>query len=240
VAPYEAETVDFTNASTAIAGNGTTFTSAMAGRKIAKGYDYPWYEIASFTDTTNLVLDRNYLEDSESAADYVIYEDRYFLADMDCPIMDEFRVFKDGEDYPLVDRTAGGWNAFPRSEGTPTQIRLIEESGGTPRVQLWPVPDDVYAVHYKYLKQYTEMVSPSATTGMPESRTDVIIAGALANAYRLNEEYQKGAAEDARFERLLRRAISRERKRTPAVVRLRPLDQPSGMRRRTFGFYVDI
>lgn len=48
-----------TNGSTAVVGSSTSWTSAMAGR-FFKTDDGQWYEISSITDTTHLVLVRNY------------------------------------------------------------------------------------------------------------------------------------------------------------------------------------
>lgn len=63
-----------TNASTAVVGTGTTWTASMAGRYIritesdtANKGDGKWYEIASVTDTTNLVLSAPYEGTSISA-----------------------------------------------------------------------------------------------------------------------------------------------------------------------------
>lgn len=57
-----------TNGSTAIVGNtGTAWTSAMAGRYLKITGDEDWYQIASVTDATNLVLSRQYVGTSIAA-----------------------------------------------------------------------------------------------------------------------------------------------------------------------------
>jgi hypothetical protein len=63
-----------TNGSTAVVGTGTSWTAAMAGRYLritdsdtANKGDGQWYEIASVTDTTNLVLKAAYAGNSIAA-----------------------------------------------------------------------------------------------------------------------------------------------------------------------------
>jgi len=84
VADYTAGTVDIiTNASGAVTGSGTTWTSPMAGRYIrvtrgdtaASSGDHVWYEISAIGSTTTLTLDKNYEGTSlttGAAAAYII------------------------------------------------------------------------------------------------------------------------------------------------------------------------
>lgn len=74
-ADYTTGTVTVTNGSTTVTGSGTTFTAAMAGRWIrvtAPSGDGDWYEIASFTSTTVLVLKKAYAGTTVSGANYTI------------------------------------------------------------------------------------------------------------------------------------------------------------------------
>lgn len=73
--------VTATNGSTAIVGGSTSWTAGMAGKWIkitptaaAKGGDGIWYEIASITDGTNLVLEKEYIGTSiaTGSAAYII------------------------------------------------------------------------------------------------------------------------------------------------------------------------
>ena len=69
---YSTGTVTATNGSTAIVGAGTTFTAAMVGEYI-KVTDY-WYKIESFTDTTHIVIDRNFGETTVAGSTLLISE----------------------------------------------------------------------------------------------------------------------------------------------------------------------
>lgn len=77
-ADYTTGTVTMTNASSVIAGAGTTFTSSMAGRWIqpamSSGGDNNWYEISSYTSTTVLGLVNQYQGTTNSSISYIIGE----------------------------------------------------------------------------------------------------------------------------------------------------------------------
>lgn len=84
VAPYETGTVSATNGSKTITGSGTTFTSAMVGRKIRVSSDTTYYVIASFTSTTSIELEQAYQGTTASGSTYSIFQDEYYLnADVD-------------------------------------------------------------------------------------------------------------------------------------------------------------
>lgn len=84
VAPYETGTVSVTNGSKTITGSGTTFTAAMAGRKIRVNSENAYYRIATFVSATELTLENNYLGSTASGQTYKIYKDEYRLnADVD-------------------------------------------------------------------------------------------------------------------------------------------------------------
>lgn len=71
---YATGTATFTQGSTTVSGSGTTWTSAMAGRRIRKGTATKWYTISSVTNSTTLVLTGNFLETTGSSA-YQIIDD---------------------------------------------------------------------------------------------------------------------------------------------------------------------
>jgi len=57
---YTTGTLTTVNDSTAIVGAGTTFAAAMADQELRVDEDGFWYDIASVTDGTNIVLNKNY------------------------------------------------------------------------------------------------------------------------------------------------------------------------------------
>jgi hypothetical protein len=61
VAPYATGTVTMTVGSKTVTGLGTAFTVAMVGRKIRFNGENTYFRIASFTSTTVITLETNYL-----------------------------------------------------------------------------------------------------------------------------------------------------------------------------------
>jgi len=66
VADYVTGDATFTNDSTAVTGNGTTYTNAMEGRWILGG-DGLWYRILTYTSATAIVLDTVYAGETEAS-----------------------------------------------------------------------------------------------------------------------------------------------------------------------------
>ncbi len=89
VAPYETGTVDVTNGSATVTGNGTTWTAAMVGRKIRISGENAYYRIKTFSSATSIILETIYQGTTKTLAlgtnpAYSIYKDEYKLpADLD-------------------------------------------------------------------------------------------------------------------------------------------------------------
>lgn len=81
-ADYATGTLTMTNASTAVVGSGTSWTTNMAGRWLnvplttsnTTSGDDEWYQIASVTNATNLVLNNQYQGGSTTGSSYIIGE----------------------------------------------------------------------------------------------------------------------------------------------------------------------
>jgi hypothetical protein len=120
VADYTTGTVSVTNGSATVTGVGTTFTSAMVGRKIRIGEEptnYREYLINSFTNATSIELDEVYAEATASTQNYIIYEDEYTLpSDFWKPyqlitrtiVMHLMNEWQFNEQMPYPSRTNGG------------------------------------------------------------------------------------------------------------------------------------
>lgn len=84
VAPYTTGTVTVTNNSKTVTGSGTTFTSAMVGRKFRVDSENAYYRIGAYVSATEITLEVVYQGDTDSALTYSIYKDEYRLpADLD-------------------------------------------------------------------------------------------------------------------------------------------------------------
>ena len=73
-APYDTGTVTATNASRAITGSGTTFTSAMVGRKFKLDSDQSIFTITRFVSTTSIEIDRAFQGTTDSSLNYDIFD----------------------------------------------------------------------------------------------------------------------------------------------------------------------
>lgn len=228
VAPYSTGTVSTSGAT--VTGSGTTFPAATAAglARFAKSYSDPWYTVTTRDSATQLTLSESYAETALSGATYTLYQDVYELASGVDTLID-LRLLKASDDGPLRtlhERVLDEGATLPGLADHPTHYSMIASNATTAvkRVRLWPVPDAVYRVKYRYLKAYTDMSADGDECVVPESRRDLIICGALRWGYRLKDEYRKAQTEDARFEALLRMHWQRERDHAPLAGRLRRFD----------------
>lgn len=119
VAPYETGTVSVTNNSTTVTGSGTTFTSAMVGRKIRVNTDNAYYRISAFVSATEITLEAPYQGSTDSGLSYSIYKDEYRLPSD----LDTYKVIRQIEEsVAMVDIEATAFDVIeptPESEGSP-------------------------------------------------------------------------------------------------------------------------
>lgn len=80
IATYSTGTVTATTGSKTVIGSGTTFTSAMVGRKIRLGNEMAYYFIAAYVSTTEIILQNPYQGDGGFGLSYTIFKDEYRLA----------------------------------------------------------------------------------------------------------------------------------------------------------------
>jgi hypothetical protein len=79
LASYSTGTVNMTQDSTTVTGVGTSFTSAMVGRKFQVDASTGLYTITAVNSPTQLTLDAAWPYDDESGATYTIFQDVYAL-----------------------------------------------------------------------------------------------------------------------------------------------------------------
>ena len=119
---YATGTASITNGSPTVTGTGTTFTSAMVGRKIRFGSENAYYRILSFTSTTVITLEQNYQGTTNTSATFSIYQDEYRLnANVDVHHL--VREIENG--FALIDLDPGDFDILfptPISSGNPNYI----------------------------------------------------------------------------------------------------------------------
>lgn len=229
VAPYSTGTV--ASSETTITGTGTTFPSYTAAlATFARSYSAPPYLVATRDSGTQLTLADSYAETALSGSSYVVYQDLYSLAS-DADTLIGVRLLKEGMDGTLGQLTEGRLEdmvTIPGESGTPSVYSMVTNtSGGLKRVRLWPVPDAVYRLKYRYLKAYTDMSADADECVVPESRRDLLICGTLRWAYRLAGQYQKAMAEEQKFWAEVRRHWGMERDHSPVKYRISKFTGPA-------------
>ena len=119
VAPYETGTVTVTNNSKTVTGSGTTFTTAMVGRKIRVAGQNAYYRIASYVSGTEITLENIFQGDTASAQTYSIYKDEYRLPSD----LDVYKVMRQIEDsQSIVDLEPSAFDIYepsPQAFGSP-------------------------------------------------------------------------------------------------------------------------
>ncbi|MDI6788028.1 MAG: hypothetical protein QME51_06630 [Planctomycetota bacterium] len=106
VARYKTGTVSVTNGSTTVIGSGTTFTSAMAGRKFVVDGDAVAYKIATFDGITQVTLETQYRGTTNTSTNYSIYQDEYKLAG-DCATI--LRMWQTESPQKLYEEFSSDW-----------------------------------------------------------------------------------------------------------------------------------
>ena len=91
IAPYVTGTVSMTQGSTSVSGSGTTFTSAMTGRKLTTAYGNPWY-VFTYVGATSGTLAQAYAEEDVTGSGFSIFCDEYDLP-LDCEIVTDVACF---------------------------------------------------------------------------------------------------------------------------------------------------
>lgn len=219
-APYSTGTVA-TNGTTTVTLTGGTWPSTVASAKhrFALSYAAPWYQVATRSSDSVVLLAQAYVDDNVSASTYVAYRSHYSLAS-DCDRVEELWIHDGGTAVPLInastDKLVSDFTHYPTGAGTPSHYLSIErDASGYRQILLGPVtPDDVYRVEYTYRKKIT-----AGTLSLDDSRFPVILARALSLAYA-PEFYDRSQAEHAKYERLLRDEWARESESETTGVRV--------------------
>ena len=186
VAPYTTGTADFTNASASVTGSGTTWTG-FAARKMALGYNAPFYRILSVDGAKELTLARNYLETTATGAEYLIYQDEYDTASTVDTIVSAQLILNQtmGPLLKVAEERIDSEATIQAYAGKPHSVGMcVPTTAGTPRIRVTPVPDAVYAIELKYLKAWTDLANDGAAPVLDANKESLLIEAALLFAQR--------------------------------------------------------
>lgn len=229
VAPYTTGTITVNNGSAIVTGSGTTFTSAMVGRKFAKSIGTPWSYIESVDSATQITLEEAWEEDTLTSSTYNIFADEIEL-DADVKEIVSVRLITgyrpalrrigldDIERYQNLSATSGQplyWYVAPKNSTTSNIV-----------IGLWPVPDDIYSVEIRYNPVAPELVSDEDTIEMmPVDFEPLITAYALEQAANFDFLDQKSVLAAQRFEKLLARKVNESTSAADPEFQFRSFDE---------------
>lgn len=179
-------TVTVTRNSTTITGSGTSFASTDVGRQFKVGTS-PVYTITAVASTTSATLDRVYGSTTAAGVTYSIF-DGYIT-----PPTDFLR-------FVLVVDPVQGWRLRhwitqdeltamdPQRSSFGQPYLLADRMFNTattpmPQYELWPYNTTARTLYYTYIKRPADLINPEDVPIWP-LRSDVIVAGALADATR--------------------------------------------------------
>jgi len=228
----DGETVQVAQGDTAVTGTGTTFTSAHEGYYIRFGSDSQPYVVSSVTDTTHLVLETAYGDDSDSSMSYSLYPRSYSPS-----VGDVGEILSIAYNSKLGEVSEGFlYRLDPErdSTGEPTYYRIFSKSKadqGTVSFEVWPIPDEDYVVTVSYKRTVSAL---SEDTDEPVFRPELLEAGALWDCYRMcfnltqNPAFM-GMARDSRneYDRLMRDMLLEDLRTASIPQRIRSFESDS-------------
>lgn len=197
LAKITAGTLAVTKGSTSI-----TFSSAPASSvkdfKLRVDGKGPVYRIASHAAAaTAATLDAAYVDDNNTAAAYVVFQDEYALVNDVLFLLTPLRFYESPYRLDLVDENAME-DRYPLpliQEGVPTVAALIGEQ----RIRLSHYTADIKRVEYDYIQVLSDLVA-GGTIPMPRPDRKALESGGLFYLM-LDKEDTKADAAGLEFER---------------------------------------
>lgn len=219
VAPYRTGTVAVTNGLNTVTGTGTTFTSAMTGRRFRVLGRYELYTF-TYVSATSGTLDRVYEGDTDTAATYEIFQN-VFTLESDVGVLN-------GVTNPYLSWDMTKYTSQRLDDEDASRLTFGHATVFVPlsktTVELYPIPDAAYSYPYRYAPDPTEF-SGSNTTVTPLAwvTDDLIIAGVQYRILRNAKDYSGADREESRFQRLLVQLSDKESRRAgPTPIRMEP------------------
>lgn len=233
-----AGTADVASLSASVVGSGTSWASVASAAWLFRiGSDADYYFVQTVSSPTALTLDTLYEKTTTANAGYKINRARYTLAsDMDKII--EMRIAR--ATRPLQEVSLE-WldKTYPSRPyyGDPIYYAYTRSTGTTEEVELYPIPDRILTVRYLYKYRFTELANDTDTL-LPDVPADVLIHGAMADAWRSLEKHEEAAISEALFRQGIAEMVASDaREGRPERLSLAP--QYVSHRRRRSGSGLD-
>lgn len=223
VAPYSTGTAAIANAATALTGSGTIWSATYNKFKFATAYSQPWYRFTRTGNTTG-TLDRAYVETTETAATYVLYQDEFDLAsDVDTVIT--VSLYRSAQN-PVVYTPLSQLDASAFVHGTTGVPQFWSMTTGqtadTKRIRLYPIPDAAYGLRVQYAKAWTDLSTDGDLHALGANKDLLLIKAAAFEAQAIvgSQRYVSKSEVD----QAIADAWSNERPMMSSPLRRRPFD----------------
>ena len=246
-APYSTGTVSISVGSTSLTGSGTEWNTSNGyaetnveanGKFMFEGTRDIYRVSASSTDTACTLSDRYVGSAALSGATYQYFEDEYDLsASFLRPI--DVRMFSPSMGITLISRSEF-YRRYPvvNISGRPRVACIIDTPYTTAiltpvrRVVLYPYPDQVYLIPYRFVTSSIAVTSAGAALTSMSSDTDepamplryrhAILYHALAHWYRDKKDDARAAPAQADYEGIMQRIVDDNDIATHNQARLMP------------------
>lgn len=206
VAPYSTGLCDFAQGSTVLAGTGTTWTSDMSARKIARSIGSPFYRFAYVSATAGSVPTGGYAEASASGSPYVIFQDEYSLsAPFESVISAQLLApGRTGGLTKVNEATMDRLLFVAGATGVPTMYAdTLNASAGVRRLRVYPIPNAIFRIRVLGLIAFTDMTADGDFCVLGARKERLVLLAAALEAQRAadvrhvtnEQEFQLAVAE---------------------------------------------
>jgi hypothetical protein len=221
VAQYRTGTIDIAVGATSGTGTGTTFTTAMTGRRIRIANLLEYY-IFTYVSPTAFTIDRAYeADDDADDVAYTIFQPVYAMP----PDLAEVTSLINptlGIEMQEVDRSYINRNAASRLAIEPPRVYapFEDSSGGLTRIELYPAPGESVGLPLEYmaLPPLFDAEDPDTEATFPDwISIPCLRAGVEADLYDLHNDPSGKQRKEMDFERFLMGMASEDARRSPAI-----------------------
>jgi hypothetical protein len=179
--------------STTVTGVGTTFTSAMVGRKIRIGGETDSYVISAFVSTTEVTLESAYRGTYDTLAEattFEIYQDVYTLSSSAEKIIALTSNENNATLCHLSREEFNSLNPNSTTSGVPTHWTENGRNAttGAMIIQLYPYPSTSAGIDYEFRKASTDLSGDSDVSIIPPKYHNVLYLGSVAQCYDYDQD----------------------------------------------------
>ena len=177
LAAYTTGEVSLTEGSGVVTGDGTTFTSAMVGRKFQSGTANGFFTITAYSSATSITIDPVWPYDSASEQTFVIYQDEYALPTDAQSVTNILDAVTQMQLRPVNKLSADArWSGFvytdldilQRSVEWPWEYCLWGLDTGVPKIRLNGIGEDARYLDVYYYRTPAEVTSINSTPDIAE------------------------------------------------------------------------